>query len=428
MAILPLGTGNDISRTLNWGPGYAGEDLGPILNKARAAKPITMDRWKAEFRGVPQDAKVKESIMNAYLGVGIDAEIALKFHNLREEMPGLFRSRALNKLIYGHMGFTSMLTSHAPFHEIVKLELDGKAHPVPAGITGILLLNLPSWGGGTNPWGPADPTTAHVPQVIDDSTLEVIGLTGAFHLAQIQSGFQYGLRIAQAKSVVITTTVALPVQVDGEAWVLEPCSVHVNLHNKTKVLVYSTETYSAPVTTLDKRGRVEITQLADFKFSVEKLEAVRKAHHGNSLNKGEFGKVLNEITSLKFDEINPVLLDRLFIIFDTDKSGSVDFNELSVGLSVLGSGTLEKKLAFNFSLFDNGTGKLTKDQLLVAFRTLFSMLYTGESEGLVKLYVNILLEVYDVDKSNSITYDELLTACKHDSILAHLFTFGSATA
>jgi len=158
------------------------------------------------------------------------------------------------------------------------------------------------------------------------------------------------------------------------------------------------------------------------------LEEVRKAHSGNSLNKSDFGKVLHELTGLKFDESNPALVDRLFTIFDTDKSGTLDFNELSVGLSVLGSGTLEKKLHFVFSLFDNGTGNLTKEQLLVAFKTLFSMLYTGESSELVKLYVNVLLEAYDADHSNTITYDELLTACRHDQVLAHLFTFGSATA
>jgi len=220
----------------------------------------------------------------------------------------------------------------------------------------------------------------------------------------------------------LTTTTPLPVQVDGEAWVLAPCSIHVNLHAKNKILVYESKEYHVPVTPLEKRARVEIKELSTFKFSVEKLESVRKAHAGNSLNKADFAKVVHEVTGLKLEQTE--LLDKLFVIFDTDKSGSIDFNELSVGLSVLGSGTLEKKLQFVFSLFDNGTGNLSKEQLLVAFRTLFSMLYTGESAELVKLYVNVLLEAYDADHSNTITYDELLTACRHDQVLAHLFTFG----
>jgi diacylglycerol kinase family enzyme/Ca2+-binding EF-hand superfamily protein len=431
LAILPLGTGNDISRTLNWGPGYVGEDLAPILNKARAAKPVAMDRWKAVFHGLPESNPHREpSVVNAYIGLGIDAEIALKFHNLREEMPGLFCSRMLNKMIYSHLGFTSMLSSHSPFSEIVKLEINGAPHPVPAGLTGICLLNLPSWGGGKNPWGPEDPSDSQFrPQVIDDSMLEVIGFTGAFHLAQIQIGLQYGVRIAQAKSVKITTTASLPLQIDGEAWVIEPCSIEVNLLNKTNVLVYTDKTgaYKPPVgTPLKDRTRVEVKELAAFNFTVDKLEAVHKQHGEKQLNKEEFIQVLNQITGLHFDQKNPELTDRLFHIFDTDKSGSVDFKELTVGLTTLGSGTLEKKLAFVFSLFDTkGTGSINRDQLTVAFRTLFSMLYTGEAEQLVKLYVTLLLELYDENKDGSITLDELHTAAKNDEVLAHLFTFGA---
>lgn len=134
---------------------------------------------------------------------------------------------------------------------------------------------------------------------------------------------------------------------------------------------------------------------------------------------------MNQITGLGFDQSNPELTQRLFSIFDTDKSGTVDFKELSVGLSTLGSGTLEKKLAFVFSLFDKGTGSINREQLTVAFRTLFSMLYTGEAEQLVKVYVTVLLELYDENKDGSITLDELITAAKNDEVLAHLFTFGS---
>jgi Ca2+-binding EF-hand superfamily protein/diacylglycerol kinase family enzyme len=416
---------------LNWGPGYAGEDLAPILNKVRAGRTINMDRWKAVFEGLPEGDKPRESILNAYLGLGVDAEIALKFHTLREEMPGLFRSRTLNKLIYGQLGFTSMLTRHEPFCKIVELELDGKVVEIPSNLTGILLLNLPSWGGGSNPWGLDNyfPGKTWSPQVIDDSKIEILGFTGAFHLAQIQTNLQYGIRIAQAQSVRLTTKQALPVQVDGEAWVMNPCSIKVSLLNKTKVLIYETkgDNYKVPTKPLDARTRVEIKELGSMSFSVEKLEHIKKQLGTSALKKAEFVDVMNQLTGIKFDEKNPVLTERLFHIFDTDKSGTVDAKELSVGLSILSSGALEAKLKFVFDLFDTkNTGRITRDQLTSTFKTLFSMLYAGEADELVKIYVNVLLELYDQNKDGTITLDELIVAAKNDEVLAHLFTFGAS--
>lgn len=45
MGILPLGTGNDLSRTLNWGQGYIGDvDIEDILNEIIRAEHVKLDR------------------------------------------------------------------------------------------------------------------------------------------------------------------------------------------------------------------------------------------------------------------------------------------------------------------------------------------------------------------------------------------------
>ena len=46
ICILPLGTGNDLSRVLGWGQGYAGDvEVTDILDNVLKARPVSLDRW-----------------------------------------------------------------------------------------------------------------------------------------------------------------------------------------------------------------------------------------------------------------------------------------------------------------------------------------------------------------------------------------------
>lgn len=54
VTILPLGTGNDLSNTLGWGAGYAGEiPVEQVLRNILDAEVVKMDRWGSN-NSVPQ--------------------------------------------------------------------------------------------------------------------------------------------------------------------------------------------------------------------------------------------------------------------------------------------------------------------------------------------------------------------------------------
>lgn len=101
MAILPLGTGNDLARVLGWGKGYENESIEEILTDVEHSQLSMLDRWqvKVEHRrylGLRRGGR--QLTLNNYMGIGCDAGVALNFHRQRESRPQLFRSRIINKV------------------------------------------------------------------------------------------------------------------------------------------------------------------------------------------------------------------------------------------------------------------------------------------------------------------------------------------
>ena len=92
MAVLPLGTGNDLARTLNWGSGYTDESLSKILTKVSESRSIKLYRWKisnqpnqgVDLNSLEPDenaiGKLKNDEMNNYFSIGADAHVVLEFH------------------------------------------------------------------------------------------------------------------------------------------------------------------------------------------------------------------------------------------------------------------------------------------------------------------------------------------------------------
>ncbi|XP_070711473.1 diacylglycerol kinase zeta-like isoform X2 [Pempheris klunzingeri] len=257
VAVLPLGTGNDLARTLNWGGGYTDEPLSKILSHVEDGAVVQLDRWNLQVEpnhsaGAEPDEqqtdKLPLDVFNNYFSLGFDAHVTLEFHESREANPEKFNSRFRNKMFYAGTAFSDFLMgSSKDLSKHIKVVCDGTdltSKVQDLKLQCLVFLNIPRYCAGTTPWG--NPSEHHdfEPQRHDDGYIEVIGFTMT-SLATLQVG-GHGERLNQCREVTLTTTKPLPVQVDGEPCRLAPSVIHISLRNQANMVQKTKRRTSLP--------------------------------------------------------------------------------------------------------------------------------------------------------------------------------------
>jgi diacylglycerol kinase (ATP) len=287
IAILPLGTGNDLARLHGWGGGYNNESLISILEQISESYISLLDRWEVTITDKKGKKKEVKDFFN-YLGVGADAQAALQVHYLRESRPEWFFSRMVNKAMYGVFGAEDIIkASNVHVRKEIKLVADGVEVPLPPDSQGIILLNIDSYAGGVPLWSHGTrmvfPTLSprrtqsftafdHSPRGIDsldrvdsgddlqklltteeryarvtacdmesscqDGYLDVVSIRGALHLGQIKVGLGNAQRLCQCREAVITIKNKIAVQVDGEPWRQRSCTLTITRKKEPAVMLH----------------------------------------------------------------------------------------------------------------------------------------------------------------------------------------------
>ncbi|XP_071134998.1 diacylglycerol kinase zeta-like isoform X44 [Mytilus edulis] len=304
VAIMPLGTGNDLSRTLNWGGGYTDEPISKILNYVEEGQVVQLDRW--DIQSCPYEDGESDSINNSeeslseklpldifnnYFSLGADAQVALEFHESREANPEKFNSRFWNKMFYAGAGGKDFLKrSCKNIADSLQLICDGKDYTSKVQelkIICLLFLNIPRYSSGTTPWGNPN-AIGYDPQRHDDGQMEVIGFTYS-SLATLYMG-GHGDRICQCSHVKLITKKSIAMQVDGEPCRLKSSVIQVKMKGQGNMIMKPKRRGSMPIAndpelaffsppSMPERLRIQVSRIsmADYEMLHYDKDKLREA-------------------------------------------------------------------------------------------------------------------------------------------------------
>eukprot|EP00249_Psilotum_nudum_P019696 c27375_g1_i1 orf=289-1833(-) len=271
IATVPLGTGNNLPYSFGWGkrnPVTDRDSVIDFLHKVSKAKPMNIDSWhvvmkiaipsgdfeKPEPIELPQSLHPFKRASNSeeghliyrggfwnYFSIGMDAQVSYAFHHARQEHPERFKNQLINQGTYAMLGCTQgwfcASCSHPSSKNINQLgKIKIARHnsnwedlDVSKSIRSIVMLNLPSFSGGLNPWGdPSDKKSIErglTPPLVNDGLLEIVGFRDGWHGLALLTPNGHGTRLAQAHKVRIEfhkgTVDHTYLRMDGEPW-LQP--------------------------------------------------------------------------------------------------------------------------------------------------------------------------------------------------------------
>lgn len=229
IAILPMGTGNDLSRSLGFGGGYikptinAVENFKKLLYKTSSGTPISVDRFCVTMslmkssNGESLSSTLVQPLsvpFTNYFSIGFDAKIARNFNEFRHKHPTACHSRTMNKVWYGCIGCESICTFSTFSPKRTCIMIDGKPVKEPSDSKAIVVCNVITYAAGNILW--EDTRKKFSPVSLNDGLVEVCSLTGPWHIVGIATHTRKAKKLGQGKAVDIVVSADYCAQYDGE--------------------------------------------------------------------------------------------------------------------------------------------------------------------------------------------------------------------
>ena len=234
----PIGTGNDLSRSLGWGhiPDQIIKHVADAQFCYNHSKRFdVLDRWSIKYTFDTNECinsfnpPLPQTFCCA-VSIGYDAMIvhAHKFNIKRNIKPksneSLDFELELNEIVRH--------SNDSPINDYVELTIDETATKLPAHVHSLRVENLDSWGHSSK--------DKSKKPMLNDGLVEVMATRGLKHLAFIENGLSHAHRLGQSNNIKIKITkTPFYLQIDGTAFKIDSnqCTLDIQLHDQLPTLI-----------------------------------------------------------------------------------------------------------------------------------------------------------------------------------------------